>query len=209
MKRFALLALLGVSACAAPPPPAYYPLAAHPFEIKEFGATVHLDAAAPAQMAEQARRFADARPNNGSSFTVRASTSAADAIARAILSTGVAPQDIRVVASAENVVERIDRVVSPDGCEGAPEAAFRPGLTDDGYGHDNANAELFGCAVRRNIAAMADDPRNLMEADPVSPRDGARGANVYDNWAKGQPTVSRQQLELPKTATTGVDQGQQ
>src|SRR6185312_3364241 len=72
MKRIALLTAFGLGACAAPPPPAYHAMAEHPFEIKEFGANVRLDVATPASMAEQARRFADARPNNGSSFTVRA-----------------------------------------------------------------------------------------------------------------------------------------
>jgi len=175
-------------------------MAWHPFAIKEYGANVHLDAAAPAQMAEQARRFADARPNNGSSFTVRTRTELADAIARAILSTGVAPKDIRVIASADSVVERIDRVVTPEGCEGAPEPTFRPGLTDDGYGHDNANSQLFGCAIRRNIAAMVDDPRTLFASDAFSGRDGARSADVYTKWIKGQRTETESAASAMKTS---------
>src|SRR5581483_2979454 len=88
MKRIALLAALGLGGCAAPPPPAYHPMAEHPFLIKEFAANVRIDGATAALVAEQARRFADARPNNGSSFTVRAPSGAAETIARAILSTG-------------------------------------------------------------------------------------------------------------------------
>jgi type IV pilus biogenesis protein CpaD/CtpE len=151
-------------------------------------------------MAEQARRFADARPNNGSSFTVRAGTNAADVIARAIASTGVAPADIRILSSAETVVERIDRVVSPEGCEGAPETAFRPGLVDDGYSHDNANGALFGCAVRRNIAAMVDDPRTLVASNRFSGRDGTRSADIYSKWTKGQRTETESAASAMKTS---------
>lgn len=200
MKRIALFAVLGLGGCAAPPPPAYHPLAEHPFAIKELAANAHLDATTPTLVVEQARRFADARPNNGSSFTVRAPSGAAETIARAILSTGVAPKDIRVVTSADNAIERIDRVVTPEGCEGAPEAAFRPGLADDGYTHDNANSALFGCAVRRNIAAMVDDPRTLVASDRFSGHDGARSADVYAKWIKGQRTETESAVSATKTS---------
>jgi type IV pilus biogenesis protein CpaD/CtpE len=141
---------------------------------------------------------------------ITADASTAHRIQAAIIATGVRPADVGIVASAQPVgVERRDLVASVDGCYGGPRSVVGLWTLDDGFNHDNANSALLGCAVRRNIAAMTDDPRTLMAAEPASPRDGARGAAVYGNWSRGEATASKAQLPSALTQSSGSAAGAQ
>ena len=169
-------------------PADYNELAAHPFVITQ--STVQMDLAGIDARDRDARirAFAVARPNDGSTFTVAADAAARTAVRQTLLAAGVPARDVAVVAATGTTITRVDRFAHADGCEAAPMPEFRPGLIDDGYGHSNANGALFGCAIRRNIAAMTADPRDLIAQEPTAGREGVRAAAIYDKWSKGQPT---------------------
>ncbi len=46
----------------------------------------------------------------------------------------------------------------------------------------------FGCAMNANLAAMIEDPRDLIEPRTMAPRDAARRAVVLDRYRQGEPT---------------------
>jgi len=48
--------------------------------------------------------------------------------------------------------------------------------------------ESFGCATQANLAAMIEDPHDLLQPRTMTPRDAARRAVVLDRYRNGQPT---------------------
>jgi pilus assembly protein CpaD len=49
----------------------------------------------------------------------------------------------------------------------------------------------LGCATQRNLAAMVDDPRDLLEPRAETPRPSERRDEVWDKYVKGEPTISK------------------
>lgn len=54
--------------------------------------------------------------------------------------------------------------------------------------YDNQPYESFGCANVANLAAMIEDPHDLVEPRGETARDGARRATVMEAYRKGDPT---------------------
>jgi hypothetical protein len=55
---------------------------------------------------------------------------------------------------------------------------------------------------------MVDDPRTLVATDRFTGRDGARSADVYTKWAKGQRTETESAASAMKTSDlAGGDSG--
>ncbi|MGE4064146.1 MAG: CpaD family pilus assembly lipoprotein [Rhodospirillaceae bacterium] len=209
MKRlFALLAAIFMSACATDGPQRYHVMAEHPFELRETAVAFDLTGKTGAELERLAAHAGASRPNNGSSFAVSADAMTGDAVRRVLLGTGVPPADILLIAPTGGArILRIDRKAFAANCTATPAPYFNPGKLDDGFGHENSNSALFGCAVRRNIAAMTEDPRTLFNADPASGRDGARGADVYARWSKGQSTESAGGPTSQPTSTSTLSIG--
>jgi len=70
----------------------------------------------------------------------------------------------------------------------APECGtFERGLNPD---YDNAPHSNWGCSIQRNIAAMVQNPADLMRARTASGRDAARGLDVLDKYTRGLGTSS-------------------
>lgn len=63
----------------------------------------------------------------------------------------------------------------------------------------NTPHKNFGCAVQRNIAVMASDPRDLVEARDLSLRDANRSFNIMGKYQKGEKTTT---VEAPEVDTT-------
>lgn len=191
MMRTSIIAALLLSACQADGPKRYHVTAEHPFQILEELRSFALGGTSAGEVEKTAAYAGSSRPNNGSSFTVAADAMTGEAVRRRLLETGVAPGDILLAAPTGGAqILRIDRVAIATNCAATPEPYFNPTKLDDGLGRENSNSALFGCAVRRNVATMTDDPRTLFNADQATGRDGARGAEVYGKWVKGQPTES-------------------
>ena len=208
-KRLVSAVLGGLLAAGCTTPPAqYHDVAAHQYELRQSGTEVALTNRGGAEVDAVARDLAFARPNNGSTFTLTADNVTALRVMRVMREAGVRREDIQLVAAPQPIsLARTDRTAIAAGCYGAPESMLGFGRLDDGYGHNNANSELLGCAVRRNIAAMTDDPRALVVAEPMTGRSGARGAAVYDKYVTGEPTPANQPLPTPRTASNSVDGG--
>jgi pilus assembly protein CpaD len=203
----AVIVGLLLASCTTPPQQ-YHTGAQHPFTLTETVAEVSLQGLRATDVDTLTADFAAARPNNGSSFTITADPSTAQRIGRILRQAGVAASDVRLVAAAQPMsLLRTDRVAGVADCAGAPQPKPLWGVAslDDGFGHDNANSALLGCAVRRNIAAMSDDPRALFGAEAWTGRDGGRAGEVMTKWGKGEATDSRQRLPAPRTATTSAE----
>lgn len=54
----------------------------------------------------------------------------------------------------------------------------------------NAQHENFGCASQRNLAAMVEDPRDLLGPRGDAPRDAMRRTTVQDKYRKGEDTAT-------------------
>ena len=63
----------------------------------------------------------------------------------------------------------------------------------------NTPAKNFGCAVQRNIAVMASDPRDLVESRDLSLRDANRSFDIIGKYQKAQKTTG---AEAPAVETT-------
>ena len=186
----------------------YHHPAKHPYEIAESEVSTTLIGLSENEMSKRIREFASNRPNNGSSFIVRATQFEAEAIVVKLFEIGVDPRDIMVVDDNKTAsISRIDRTATVAGCYGPPEPLLGVGRVDDGFGYDNANSALLGCATRRNIAAMTDDPRTLFVSDPVTGRSGARAAAIYAKWVKGEAPNSSATLPDAKTTESSLSAG--
>ncbi len=58
-----------------------------------------------------------------------------------------------------------------------------------GFG-ENRNYENFGCASQSNLAAMVDNPSDLLHPRASTPADQMRRAVVIENYRKGEVTAS-------------------
>lgn len=69
----------------------------------------------------------------------------------------------------------------------APECAP---LWEQDLAHQSNNQawESFGCATQANLAAMVEDPSDLLHPRDATPRDSGRRAMVFDAYRAGQPT---------------------
>ncbi len=68
----------------------------------------------------------------------------------------------------------------------------------------NENYDAFGCATQQNLAAMVENPLDLLYPRAVSPADAARRAAVLDKYRKGEVTGAAKPSNEGGTAATGV-----
>jgi pilus assembly protein CpaD len=64
----------------------------------------------------------------------------------------------------------------------------------------NRNYENFGCATQSNLAAMVDNPLDLLYPRGTTPPDAARRAKVLEGYQKGDFYSAKQALEGGKVA---------
>lgn len=60
---------------------------------------------------------------------------------------------------------------------------------------DNLPMPDFGCAIQHNIAAMAADPRDLVEPRPMGPADANRRQTIVQTYEKGAVTAAQKTQE--------------
>jgi len=68
----------------------------------------------------------------------------------------------------------------------------------------NRHYEAFGCATQQNLAAMIDNPLDLLYPRGMSPADAARRANVLQKYRTGDRFTSDTSGEGGGTIATGV-----
>lgn len=114
-------------------------------------------------------------------------------LANALMERGVPAEDINLYVQQDQAVGVANMAfpiytVSPEEC----------GYWDKPYDSDwtNGISDNFGCATQRNIDAMAANPRDLAYPQKMTPgRSGARAYYVIDNYTKGQPLPSANDLQ--------------
>jgi pilus assembly protein CpaD len=65
------------------------------------------------------------------------------------------------------------------------------GPSIDGDDHSNHSYWNFGCSQQRTLAAMIDNPADLVQPRGETPAYAARRAVVLDKYRKGEPTAAR------------------
>jgi pilus assembly protein CpaD len=116
----------------------------------------------------------------------RALLSAAGVPSRGILMHNYHPDDPRQLASLRLSYPRITAEAGP--CGLWPED-IGPSIKDKGY-IENKPYYNFGCAYQRNMAAMVDNPSDLLQPRPETEVYTARRTEGFEKYRKGTTTTT-------------------
>jgi pilus assembly protein CpaD len=114
-------------------------------------------------------------------------------LANALMERGVPAEEINLYVQQDEVAGVSHMafplyVVSPEECgywDKPIDSDYENGITDN-----------FGCSVQHNIDAMVANPRDLAYPQKMTPgRSGARAFYVIDNYTRGQPLPSANDLQ--------------
>jgi pilus assembly protein CpaD len=106
--------------------------------------------------------------------------------ASAVISRRYHPEDPRTLPTIRLSYPRIAAVAGP--CGLWPED-LGPSILDSGY-FENKSYSNFGCAYQRNMAAMIDNPSDLVQPRPETPAYTARRTEGFDKYRKGTVTAT-------------------
>jgi pilus assembly protein CpaD len=96
------------------------------------------------------------------------------------------PDDPRNFATITLSYPKIAAVAGP--CGLWPED-LGPSIKDPSY-FENKDYYNFGCAYQRNMAAMIDNPSDLVQPRSESPAYTARRSEAFEKYRKGNPTTT-------------------
>jgi pilus assembly protein CpaD len=65
--------------------------------------------------------------------------------------------------------------------------------------------ESFGCSMNANLAAMIEDPRDLIEPRTQTPRDAPRRAAVLERYRQGEPTGATRSEDERATISNAIE----
>ena len=105
---------------------------------------------------------------------------------RGLLVRRYRPDDPRQMAAIRLSYPRISAVAGP--CGTWPED-LGPSIKNKGY-FDNKPYFNFGCAYQRNVAAMVDNPSDLVQPRPETPAYTARRTAAFEKYRKGTSTAT-------------------
>lgn len=128
---------------------------------------------------------------------------AAEAVAARLTSLGVDPDQVRLVRYAAGARPGDPIVVSlvHDRAQASQCGREWKSFTSSFKNDVNSN---FGCAITANMAAMVDNPADLVDPRPTQPADAARRMTVLDNYRKGAVTSSAKDTQAAGTVSTAV-----
>ena len=131
---------------------------------------------------------------------VRSVLAAGGVPSRAITMHHYHPNDIRTLPTIRLSYPRIAAVAGP--CGLWPED-LGPSINDPRYG-ENKDYYNFGCANQRNLAAMIDNPSDLVQPRSESPAYTARRSEAFEKYRKGETTTTAYpEAEKAKLSDTG------
>jgi pilus assembly protein CpaD len=131
---------------------------------------------------------------------IQALLSAAGVPPRGIVVRQYHPDEARQMASIRLNYPRISAVAGP--CGTWPED-LGPSIKNKGY-LDNKPYYNFGCAYQRNMAAMVDNPSDLVQPRPETPAYTTRRAEAFEKYRKGNTTATvYPEAEKAKLSDTG------
>jgi pilus assembly protein CpaD len=96
------------------------------------------------------------------------------------------PADPRELATIRLNYPKISAVAGPCGLWPAD---LGPSIMDPSY-NENKDYYNFGCATQRNLAAMVDNPADLVQPRSETPVYTERRAEGFDKYRKGTPTAT-------------------
>ena len=118
---------------------------------------------------------------------IRAALAAHGVPAHAVTVRNFRPNDPRQFAAIRLTYPRIAATAGP--CGLWPDD-LGPSINNKGY-LDNKPYWNLGCANQRNLAAMVDNPSDLVQPRPETPAYNARRATTYDTYRKMVPPTDR------------------
>jgi pilus assembly protein CpaD len=149
-------------------------------------ASVWLREGTGAIVAEVPTDTSNARAAADSFREVRSLLTAAGVPPRGIIVRHFRPADPRLFATIRLTYPRIAAVAGP--CGVWPED-LGPSIKNKGY-LDNKPYWNFGCANQRNLAAMVDNPSDLVQPRPETPAYTARRTYALDKYRQGQSSAT-------------------
>jgi pilus assembly protein CpaD len=117
---------------------------------------------------------------------IQALLTAAGVPPRGIVVRHYHPNDLRQLATIRLNYPKISAVVGP--CGLWPED-LGPAISNKGY-LDNKDYYNFGCAYQRNMAAMIDNPSDLVEPRAETPPYTARRTEAFEKYRKGTTSAT-------------------
>jgi pilus assembly protein CpaD len=131
---------------------------------------------------------------------IQALLTSAGVPSRGIIPRRYHPDDSRAMATIRLNYPKISAVAGP--CGTWPED-LGPSIKNKGY-YDNKPYFNFGCAYQRNMAAMIDNPSDLVQPRPETPAYTARRTEGFEKYRKGNPTTTTYpEAERAKLSDTG------
>jgi pilus assembly protein CpaD len=110
------------------------------------------------------------------------------------------PDDPRQLPTIRLNYPKISAVAGP--CGLWPED-LGPSIKDKSY-FENKPYYNFGCAYQRNMAAMTDNPSDLVQPRPETPAYTTRRTEAFEKYRKGNPTTTvYPEAEKAKLSETG------
>src|ERR1700716_907440 len=110
------------------------------------------------------------------------------------------PQDSRQMATIRLNYPKISAVAGP--CGLWPED-LGPSIKNKGY-YENKPYFNYGCAYQRNMAAMIDNPSDLVQPRPETPPYTVRRTEAFEKYRKGAPTTTNYpEADRAKLSDTG------
>jgi pilus assembly protein CpaD len=131
---------------------------------------------------------------------IRAMLGAAGVPPRGIIVRNYRPDDPRQLATIRLNYAKITAVAGP--CGVWPDD-LGPSINNPGY-LENKPYYNFGCAYQRNMAAMIDNPSDLVQPRSETPPYTARRVNAYEKYKKGNTTATTYpEADRAKLSDTG------
>ena len=131
---------------------------------------------------------------------VQALVAAAGVPARGLVVHHYHPEDPRQLPAIRLSYPRISAVAGP--CGIWPED-LGPSIKNKSY-FENKSYYNFGCAYQRNMAAMIDNPSDLVQPRPETPADTIRRSEAFEKYRKGnQTTTTYSDADKAKLSDTG------
>src|SRR5216683_6428878 len=143
---------------------------------------------------------ANARVAADSFREVRALLAASGVPPRGIVVRHYRPEDPRQMATIRLNYPKISAVAGP--CGLWPED-LGPSIKNKSY-FDNKDYYNYGCAYQRNMAAMVDNPSDLVQPRSETPAYTTRRTEAFEKYRKGNPTTTTYpEAERAKLSDTG------
>jgi pilus assembly protein CpaD len=131
---------------------------------------------------------------------IQATLAAAGVPPRGVVARRYKPEDPRTMATIRLNYPKISAVAGP--CGLWPED-LGPSIKNKSY-FENKSYHNFGCAFQRNMAAMVDNPADLVQPRTETPPYTARRVMAYEKYKKCSPTTTTYpEADRAKLSDTG------